>query len=543
MKFYTHHSVVGDQIFIRGIDEDGNRTSEYKDVQPEFFLTHQGIFKDPDVTSIFGDPVRRVSCDGVYDFRTQMKEYLDVEGLDVLGTNSPNLQYVVNNFHNQDAAFVTSQIRRLNIDIETEVEVSKGFPDIDDPVEVINIISAYDSLRKTMFVFHTKELDKDWWGWSLLEGKFPLKFKKCVDEADLLGSFVKFWEMDYPDVLSGWNIAGFDVPYTCRRIEKVLGKSSVDRLSPVGSVRHRKYHDEQGMEQWDYTIQGVEIVDTLQLYKKIVLDPRESYSLEFIAMHDLKVGKLQHPSGVAGHKLYKQQNLAQVNLETDWGDWQSHKRLVEDALAGDENAARLAQSEFEHAHALYNVMDVWRCFQIEEVLDLFSTAYFLSYSSYSNISEVMSGMRVWSNLLYGFSYKDLNKVYPFNKRGHKTGKFTGAFVRPTKVGKYQGMGCIVSYDVASMYPSLIRTLNISPEKLTNRHLDITVDELLGGLKPAPEGYSLGANGATFFKDEQGVLPKKVEELFAKRKQEKKKLRAVNEQIAEVEVEMEKRGLI
>ena len=540
MKYYTHYSTFKNQIFVRYIDENGNRRNGFYDFAPKYFTETDTVLSE--TKTIFGKNVIEKTSDSCKTLWKDTQKYKDVHGLKIHGSSNAALQYVAQKFPENLIDIANSEeIRRINLDIETESEVSIGFPDLIDPMEKVNAITAYDSIHKKFIVLYCTEID-------FTAPKFAgldLVPIYCEDEETLLRKFVDFWKYDYPDVVSGWNIDGFDIPYLLNRIEKILGKSTAESLSPVGFISRRTGKNDKGQQTFDYKIRGVEIVDTLTLYKKIELSPRESYTLEFISTFELDVGKLHHPSAIPGHLLYKEQKLHQLNIDDHWGEWEYHRLMIEEYLAGGSQDTALfakIQKEFNEAFILYNILDVKRCFEIEEKKNLFKIAYFLAYYSYSNFSEVTASMKFWSNLLFVYCYNELNLVFPmFKEKTFKDGTFTGAYVRPTQAGVYKGPGSVVTYDIVSMYPSLIRVLNISPETLCNKKYDIDVTRMLSGDIPdINPRHSLGVNGAAFDNTKMGVLPRKVEELFNKRKHEKGIAGKIFTEIEEINAEIAKR---
>ena len=61
-------------------------------------------------------------------------------------------------------------------------------------------------------------------------------YHHCPTEYELLTSFINYWMQDVPDVITGWNIEFFDIPYICKRLERVLGEKLMKRFSPWGLV-------------------------------------------------------------------------------------------------------------------------------------------------------------------------------------------------------------------------------------------------------------------------------------------------------------------
>ena len=54
----------------------------------------------------------------------------------------------------------------------------------------------------------------------------PVTYTYCADEYDLLEKFMSWWANDYPDVITGWNLELFDMPYLVGRIDRIFGDSA-----------------------------------------------------------------------------------------------------------------------------------------------------------------------------------------------------------------------------------------------------------------------------------------------------------------------------
>jgi DNA polymerase elongation subunit (family B) len=105
---------------------------------------------------------------------------------------------------------------------------------------------------------------------------------------------IQFFERDYPDVLSGWNSMGFDMPYIINRINNVMGEEAVLRLSPVGRVYNRAMRGMYGKNSVRWFIDGVSCLDYLDVYKRFQLKNRDSYRLDNIAQIEINERKIDY---------------------------------------------------------------------------------------------------------------------------------------------------------------------------------------------------------------------------------------------------------
>ena len=120
-------------------------------------------------------------------------------------------------------------------------------------------------------------------------------YKSFRTEYELLNDFINWWmiESNTPEVITGWNSKLYDIPYMCRRIERILGEKLMKRMSPWGLVTEDRTVI-MGREHISYDIGGVSQLDYMDLYKKFTYKAQESYRLDYIASVELGQKKLDH---------------------------------------------------------------------------------------------------------------------------------------------------------------------------------------------------------------------------------------------------------
>ena len=109
----------------------------------------------------------------------------------------------------------------------------------------------------------------------------------CRDEKHLLQVFIEQWRQLDPDIVTGWNIDFFDMPYLVNRINRVLDEDSANALSPWG-ILEEKTVEIMGRENVTFTPAGITVLDYLRLYKKFSFKNQDSYKLNHIAFFMLK---------------------------------------------------------------------------------------------------------------------------------------------------------------------------------------------------------------------------------------------------------------
>ena len=115
-------------------------------------------------------------------------------------------------------------------------------------------------------------------------------------EIVLLYRFLEYWKgMSGPDVVTGWNVEGFDIPYLVKRITQVLGeRSSEAAFSPSGINGVKRTIMSRGKEQEIYTPVGIQVLDYMRVYMKFSFKVQESYSLDYISEDVLGQKKLDY---------------------------------------------------------------------------------------------------------------------------------------------------------------------------------------------------------------------------------------------------------
>lgn len=404
----------------------------------------------------------------------KLMDQFDSSNFPVYGYNKIENAYVYDNFKNQNIDM--SKIHKWTIDIETECE--RGFPDPMRADEIINMFGLSSSRDERYHVFYVYEHEIE------IEEYEDVVLHHFTTEAKMLNGVLNFMAQDYPDVITGWNIDGFDIPYIHNRIIKILGPESVKRLSPFGIIETKEGHDKYGKDTIYVTIRGISIIDYQKAYKLFVKKPRARYSLDYIGEVEVKEKKLRHHSGIPGHLLYK--------------------KYFADGLK-------------------YNVQDIKLVDKIDKKNKLIALMQMLAYETFVNYDDVFSKMRMIENKYYMY-LRDNNKFFEWSKNSSSGSAFEGAAVKDTIAGKYRW---VVSFDVTSEYPSLIRALNISPETIVNGYMaGFSVNDLINIkitdiYKASLErNVCIAGNGYTFSKEKQGFMPAVVEEMFNKRAQYK-----------------------
>jgi len=476
MTFYTNVTQRGKYILYRGIDEDGNCFQRQEQFHPTMFIPAKEKSKFRTLDGLYVEPIKPGNIPETREF---INQYQGVGGFDIFGNSDFVYQFIGSNYKGE-VDYDFSKIKVANIDIECESE--HGFPRPDDADEKINAITV--DFNGWIYVFGLGKFN-------LAESPYDGKLRQFQfeTEEELLESFISTWEFESPDIVTGWNVRFFDIPYLVNRITKVLGKTSAKRLSPWKFLKERNVK-KMNRENQTYEISGVSTLDYYELYQTFTYVNQESYRLDHIAFVELGENKLSYDEYDSMSTFYKK-------------DFQ---KFIE-----------------------YNVKDVELISKLEDKMKLLELAVSLAYSAKVNYMDVFGQVRTWDSIIYHYLMEH-NIVIPPKSVGKKDSQYAGAYVKEPIVGMHDW---VVSFDLNSLYPHLIMQYNISPETKIDmdQQYGITPNSIMSGSDVGREtlerckknNYSIAANGTCYTKEHQGFLPALMGKLYKDRKMYKKKM--------------------
>ncbi len=465
MKFYTNVEQAGNRLLVRGY-ESGVAFSYRVAYNPTLYVPTKNY---SEWRTLEGDCVEPLPLGSIKEAREFVKEYKDVPDFDIYGNTRYLYQYILNEHPEDQIKFDTSKIRVFNIDIETGAE--NGFPDIESADQEILAISIKDSYTGRIVVFGARPFDNK---------HDDVDYMHFRTEESMLTAFLQYWNENFPDVITGWNVQLFDIPYIARRIDRILGERAAKSLSPWKLISRREIYI-RGRKQIAYDLPGISCLDYLQLYRKFTYTNQESFRLDHICMVELGARKLDHSEFETFKDFY----------ENDW------QKFID-----------------------YNIHDVRLVDQLDDKMKLLDLAFTMAYDAKVNYEDVFSQVRMWDNYIYC----ELNKrkiAIPPKKEATKDIQYAGAYVKEPKPGGYDW---IVNFDLNSLYPHLIMQYNISPETLwETRHSSASVEGILNKEIEVNPEFATCANGAQYRKDVQGFLPLMMQKMYDSRVIFKKKM--------------------
>lgn len=499
-KFYTNVTSSWKKILHTYIDDNGVKRRTTEDFYPKVYVDSKVPTK---YKNISGGYVAEFKPGNLLETRNFYKQNKDVANFKIYGLDNYNLNFISENYNGDSLSknYDTSKINITYIDIETDS--SGGF--IKPEIASAEITAI--TMKNNQGLFVTLALNP--YDNSDIKSKYPEhRYIHCKTEEILIKSFINIWRDNYPDIVSGWNVKGYDIVYICSRIINLFDEETVKLLSPWGDVKYRKKNivSKQGIIRKTlhfYDIIGISTCDYLDLYKKYgPPGSRESYKLDFIA--ELEIGENKHD--------YSQYESLHEFYEKDF------KSFID-----------------------YNIQDVLLIERLEAKLNLINLCITLAYDCMVNFEDIFYQTRMWDALSHN-ELKSKNIVTsPRNNQNddESEDKFEGAYVKIPIPGRYKW---VVSLDAAQLYPSLMMMFNISPDviiKFDNLPKELQ-DFKLNTLDKSPNliddllvqkidmsilkkhNVSMTANGVFFSKDKVGFLPEILNRMSTDRAKYKKK---------------------
>jgi DNA polymerase elongation subunit (family B) len=326
-------------------------------------------------------------------------------------------RFLVDHYYETDDVPKTHNV--VFLDIECEILGALTEDSIKQALAKITAVALYDNNSKKYFCLvldEGKTIDsiKD-------ENKEVIPY---ATEKDLLNGFLdKWYELD-PTIITGWNSGFFDIPYLYYRIKKVLGETIAATLSPINKINFTPYFPEQPVN-----LAGINHLDYMLLFKKYIMKQEPSYRLGDIGKKYAGLEKIEYQGSL--DKLFKEDPLKFID---------------------------------------YNLRDVEIIVELEnrmKFIDLTVTICHLCHTDYESI--YFSTMLNEGAILTYLKRKGIvspNKPTTYNP-SLKTleEEYAGGYLKDPIPGLYEW---VIDLDFTSLYPSIIRSLNMGIETLVGR---------------------------------------------------------------------------
>ena len=331
--------------------------------------------------------------------------------------------------------YLGAEAPKLNIgffDIEVDFDPERGYASPDDAFMPITAITLHlqwlDSLvtlaipPKTLSLEQAQEQVKD----------FPNTFL-FETEYEMLDTFLNL--IEDVDVLSGWNSEGFDIPYTVNRVTKVLSKEDTRRFCLWNQLPKKREFEKYGRQAITYDLIGRVHLDSLELYRKYTYEERHSYRLD--AIGEMEIGESKTVYEGTLDQLYNN----------------DFRKFIE-----------------------YNRQDTALLNKLDRKLKFIDLANTIAHENTVLLQTTMGAVAVTEQAIVNEAHHR-GMIVPSRPRRSETenSQAAGAYVAYPKKGLHDWIG---SMDINSLYPSVIRALNMGPETIVGQlRSDYTKEEI------------------------------------------------------------------
>ena len=381
---------------------------EYPARYVAYYDDPKGKFK-----SVYGTPVSRIATKSGKEFKREihMQSGKKLYESDI----NPIFRCLEENYLNKDAP----ELQVAFFDIEVDFDPAKGYAKPADAWAPIISITVY--LQWLDQLISLAIPPKDFPNPEVIEQTFE-NTMLCDSEADMLDKFIGL--IEDADVLSGWNSEGFDIPYTVNRISKVMSKDDTRRLCLWNTLPRKRTFERFGNEEVTYDIIGRVHLDYMQLYRKYTYEERHSYALDFISKMEL--GEQKTPYEGTLDQLYNQDFV----------------KFIE-----------------------YNRQDVALLGRLDDKLKFIALSNELAHQNTVLIQTTMGAVAVTEQGIINEAHRRGMVVPDRVRREPGSDPAAGAYVAYPKKGLQDWIGSI---DINSLYPSVIRALNMAPETIVGQ---------------------------------------------------------------------------
>lgn len=305
-------------------------------------------------------------------------------------------------------------------DIEVAFNTEKGFASPEDPFNEITAISTYLSWNDKLITLVCKPARMTKEDAERIVAKFGDTLL-CDTEEELIENFLVL--IEDADILSGWNSEGFDIPYIINRTTKILGKEYNRKFCLWGQLPQRREFERYGKELETFDLIGRVHLDYLELYRKYNYHEMHSYRLDAIGEYEI-----------------------------------SEKKIVYEGTLD-----QLYNNDFEKFIA-YNRQDVLLIKKLDDKLKFIDLTNLIAHANTVNLRTTLGAVAVTDQAIINEAHRR-EMMVPDRRHKDDDNAAAGAYVAFPKKGMHEWIG---SMDLNSLYPSIIRALNMSPETIVGQ---------------------------------------------------------------------------
>ena len=398
---------------------DGKRV--YQDYQSKYTF----YYEDPKgkYKSTYGHPLSKIVCKNTKDFRKELAINKDKHLFE--SDINPIFQCLSEHYLNQDAP-------KLNVcffDIETDFDPERGFAPPEDPFMPITAITVNLQWLDVLITIaippkglpfeEAKAMCKERWGEDVV---LFTNDSNHAGEQQMLQTFLDL--IEDADILSGWNSEGYDIPYTVNRVKRILSSNDTRRFCLWDQKPKRREFEKFGKTSETYDLVGRVHLDSLNLYRKYTYEERHSYRLD--AIGEMEIGE---------NKTVYEGTLDQLYNK-------DFKKFIE-----------------------YNRQDTALLDKLDKKLRFIDLSNELAHANTVLLQTTMGAVAVTEQAIINEAHRRGLQVPNRKPREDGATQAAGAYVAFPKKGLHKWIG---SMDLNSLYPAVIRSLNMAPETIVGQ---------------------------------------------------------------------------
>ncbi len=426
------HDRDGDKIHVV------ERTANGKRAYREYPANYVFYYTDPKgkYRSIYSDPVSRFSSRKRGEFEKERRIHSGKKLFE------SDINVVFRCLSDNYLGAEPPKLHTCFFDIEVDFDPEKGFSPTTDPFNPVTAISLYlDWLDQLITLCIAPKHMSDETATEITN-----QFENCLLFNSEIEMFETFFQLiEDADVLTGWNSEGYDIPYMVNRVTRVMSKDDTRKFCLLGQLPKPRTYERFGKEEQTYDLIGRIHMDYLQLYKKYNYESRHSYKLDFIGEMEVGENKTQYEGTL--DQLYNK----------------DFKRFLE-----------------------YNRQDTMLLVKIHNKLKFLDLANALAHENTVLLPTVMGSVAMIEQAIFNEAH-ERGLVVPDKSRkdNNDEQQAAGAYVATPKRGMHEYVGAV---DINSLYPSVIRALNMAPETIVGQVRQTLTNQYMRdkGLKLASE---------------------------------------------------------
>lgn len=422
------HDYDTDSILVWERDAAGRHLRRWKAEHYFFVPAEDGEFKGID-----GRPLKRLD----FSSSSELQEEARRQHVRYESDIPPLFKCLMNNYYD----LPVPEIHYALLDIEVDYKSSIGFAGPNNAYAPISAVTIYQSWCNKYLMFFVPPMVNG--GRASLSAKeiqdFIIELAErgdlrkgvvpevtiCAHEIELLRLFVD--AIQDADIISGWNSDFFDLPYIIERLKLQLSRLVSRMCFPGARPPKEKMVERFGSQEKAYTLYGRTHLDYLQLFDKFTFEGRESLALGNILQEEIGLSKLHYEGTL--EQLYHS----------------DPKR-----------------------YAAYNFRDVDGLVQLDQKFKFIQLVNQMAHENTCLFENILGTVRYVETGIANRAIRVHGMRVPDKRISADNEKVEGAIVLNPKIGIHEWIG---SVDINSLYPSVIRALNISPEMFRGQFLN------------------------------------------------------------------------